>query len=838
MGKVVSATAKRSTGLVLPLSEAGTAGADRVGSKAANLGALVDAGFPVPDGFVLTVDAFERFLELHRADHQKEPDPGTRNIPESIVPEVVRVIDAMGDIPLAVRSSSIAEDLPDASYAGQYTTVLGARGIEEVLNAVRQCWESSFGPRAETYRTRQGEVGPAPVAVVIQRLVEADAAGVAFTANPITGDHDEVLVSAVRGLGERLVSGEASPDEWVVRPGQVESRNAPEAAVDQRQVVRIADLARRIEAHFGRPQDVEWVLAGDSIYVLQARPITTLPIPIEIDPPAGFWQRDSGHFSRPVSPMARSFYFETLTDGATEAFREFGALIDRIECREIGGHVYIRVVPLGGKEGPAPPWWVLGLVARIHPAARAAVKRAREAARTGKAARLIDRWWSEWRPRLFDEIARIQDVDLRSLADEDLIRHLDRTREFVREGNRLHFRLFMPYMLAVTDLIFFCRDELGWDHRRTVELVTGLSGMSTEPSRRLAELASMAATSPELREALESGGAESRSRLAAISPEFETALDDYQREFGCRALGEDIMEPTLGEKPELILSLVKEQIEGAYDAGEVERDLARRREKTAAEARRHLSSRPAELERFEHLLANARSAYPVREDNSFPTYQAAVGLMRYALLEIGSRLSARGVIPKRDDVMNLELPEARDALRNGDDHTSLIARRKGEYAWALANPGPSHYGTDPGPPPDMRALPAESRSLMEGLFWFIQNDLNSPPVEGDGICGVGASAGIYRGPVRVIRGEAEFHKLRNGDVLVCPITSPVWSVLFGNVGAMVTDTGGLLSHSAIIAREYGIPAVVNTGDATSVLVDGQLVIVDGGRGTVEVVDGD
>jgi pyruvate,water dikinase len=216
-----------------------------------------------------------------------------------------------------------------------------------------------------------------------------------------------------------------------------------------------------------------------------------------------------------------------------------------------------------------------------------------------------------------------------------------------------------------------------------------------------------------------------------------------------------------------------------------------------------------------------------------------MALMRYVVLEVGSRLGARGQIAQRDDVFFLEWEEARAALRDGSDRHGLVARRKGERAWVEAHPGPASYGKDPGPPPSFAALPTAARFLMEALLWarhrvFAVEHSGHAPAVGRLLRGIAASPGVYTGPVRVIMNESEFAKLHPGDVLVCPVTSPVWSVLFPTVGALVTDTGGILSHPAIIAREYRVPAVVATGHATRALRDGQTVKVDGNAGMVEM----
>lgn len=824
----------------LRLSQAAGAGPSEIGSKAASLAELIQAGFPVPDGYALRVEAFQRFCQRNPSISTRQDNPfAGAELPDEILAALDQIADRLGTGPLAVRSSASAEDLPDASYAGQYDTVLNVVGAEQLREAVLRCWASAFNERISSYRVRQGETGVPPVAILIQPMVDADAAGVAFTANPVTGDRDETMVSAVRGLGERLVSGEATPDEWLVRDGSVRPVSILESAIIEDQVQKIASLARRVADHAGSPQDIEWAISGDTLYLLQSRPITTLdavePIKPEFEIPEGFWRRDAGHYPRPMSPVSRSFYLRDLSEAVTSGFQEFGVMLDRMEARTIGGYAYLRVVPPGGKEGPPPPWWVLGAVVRLIPSARAIVNRAREAERQDLGGELISQWWGRWRDELFRRIDELQQADLKRLSDEELDAELNRRLTLLREGNQIHFRLVVPFVKSVATFAMFCRDTLRWEPRQAMELLSGLSEMSTEPARKLNDLALMARQRPAIFELLNASDQPAPDALRSADPEFAEAFDSYQRRFGVRSLGEDLIEPTLGEHPEITVSLLRGQLESAYEPDAVTRELTRSRESLLDQARRQLQSRPDALARFSQLLERAQRAYPVREDNSFPTYQAPIGLIRYALLEIGRRLAERGALATPDDVMFLEIDEVRSALRDGRSAERLVARRRGEHAWALANPGPGTYGEDPGPPPDLRAVPAEVRTLMESVFWFIENDLDTPPPEHNGgIRGVSASPGSYRGPVRVIRSEHEFHKLQPGDVLVCPITSPVWSVLFSSVGALVTDTGGVLSHSAIIAREYGIPAVVATGDATSRLTDGQIVTVDGGRGAVDL----
>lgn len=801
------------TRFTIPLGDAADLGVDEVGRKAHTLSVLTRAGFPVPDGVVL-------------------PLGSTKDLDDGEIRAMLGAVFEQLGRPVAVRSSALAEDTVDRSFAGQYETVLSVDDFDALRSAVNKVRASGATERVRAY----GD-GDSDVAVLIQRMVPADAAGVAFTADPVTGDRNVTLVSSVSGLGERLVSGEADPDEWEVRNGNVIARRTPEFSLEAEAVKRVAALAQKVTEHLGGPQDVEWALAGDDLYLLQSRPITGLP---EVEPlqPAveipeeGFWVLDGGHYPTPISPMAASFYLPALEQGATEAFRDWGLLLERLENRVIGGRVYARIVPAGGKEGPAPPWWLLGILARIVPPIRRQVKKAQRAFDTGRMESVIDRWWKEWRPQFEREIDELHSVEIADLEDAALLDHLDRAIDLLARGERVHFELFPPYMVAVAEMVKFCEEHLGWSNAKATELLSGLSTMSTEPARRLGELAELARSRPAIRHLLDSGEPVTLDEFRDADDTFAAALDRYLAEFGARATAYDVLAPTLEESEELVITAIRS--EAGYEADAVAERHDEARERLLDEARSELAGDEAALSHFETLLDRVRRAYPVREDNVFFTDNAPLGLVRLAALEIGRRLVGRGLLDDAGHVFFLTIEEARESLRSGTDYRERVQRRRAEREWALRHTPKPSYGEDPGPPPDLRALPEPVRRLMEAVAFFMENDLAA--ATGDGLVGTPASAGTYTGTARVILSEQDFDRVRPGDVLVCPITTPAWSVLFGRIGALVTDTGGMLSHSAIVAREHAVPAVVATGYATTEIPDGRIVTVDGNTGHIEVKD--
>lgn len=812
---------------ILELTDSAATAPSRAGSKAANLANLAQASFHIPRGIVLTTDVYERFAES--AD-------------TALTELLSTAIEILGDTSLAVRSSGIAEDLPDASFAGQYETVLGVHGLGELENAVRRCWKSAQSSHVLSYQAAHS-VGGSALAVLVQQMVRADSAGVAFSANPVTGARDEVVINAVPGLADRLVSGEISPEEWLVTTELTHRTTSPEKALDENEALRVAELARKVATHFGMPQDIEWAFEGDDLFLLQARPITALPrppvepIPIPVVIPDGFWEREVSHMPLPWHPI------DDLTVGPSQAairrwVGEFGYLFEGIEFVDIGGWIYTRIAPLGGKEGPQLPMWVMWLAVRTMPMIRRRLAAATNAVRSDKAGLFIEQWYEEWRPELANAFSRLREVDLSALTDDELTKHIQSCIELIGRGAEIHALLHGSLAMILYEFVTACERVLGWDMQRALEMVSGTSAWSTEPSRHLNRLAQIALIEPALLDVQVWSGEDLVENLASINEQFAVSFADYLAEHGHVSLGVSGMlgDATLTEIPSHVLDLIRGQIGTGYQPESADEVNARMRQSAIGAARRELNGRP-EAPEFERLLKRATRAYPIREDNDPYTFFRPLALTRYALLEVGSRLVAGDVIEVGEDVLFLRWDEARLALSNGGDHRDLVRRRKGERLWAIQNPGPPSYGTEEPPPSSLDFLPADSRLPMEAMLWSLESIMaqgasNRTQDTETTVHGIAASPGRYTGPVRVLMDESQFSKLEPGDVLVCPITSPPWSVVFPTIGALVTDSGGVLSHPAIIAREYRIPAVVATGNATSLLRDGDIVTVDGATGSV------
>lgn len=767
------------------------------GRKAAALARLARTGdFTVPAGIVLAADGTGLTTEdLELADRS--------------------VRDTLGDVDLAVRSSSSEEDTAEESSAGKYTTVLGVRGREALAAAVREVLGSADG---------------APMGVLIQELVHADAAGVAFSANPVSGARDEAVVNAVPGLGDRLVSGELTPQSWTVQAdgtasndddtGDDDIRDDATRAITADEARRIAGLVREVEAAEGVPQDIEWALAGGQLYLLQARPITTLvdPVPVPVIVPRGYWERESTHGATPATPLSDSIL--DIAPSMQLMAQSFG-LIAQFDFRDIGGWTYMGMLPLGmepkSDKAPPLPGWALALMLRLMPEGRRRIRAARKQREEDLSMRLVDDWNNRHLDRLRARIESLRDNDLGTLTSGQLASHLDAVRELLAETMPLHFLGAMPHFLETTRLELFCQEHLGWDYPDVLNLLAGTSEMSSEPARALRRIADQ--------------------RLDPASK--VQALEEYRRVYGARVLSTELAEPTFGENPGLIAAQLEAlEVSGRGDPAAEQRRL---RDETAAKARSRLSGEA--LEKFNTLLDRALRAYPLRESNVFYTVDSPLALVRYAVLEAGRRMRQARAITALDDVFYCTADEIQGWL-NGTpgDLRPTVRRRRGERAWILAHPGPPSYGTPPPPPPSTKWLPADVREMME-LMMRAGERIVAPAgssqmqtAEQGILRGTPASSGTYTGAARIIANERQFSRIRPGDVLVCPTTRSSWSTVFATIGAVVTDAGGALSHPAIIAREQRIPAVVATGNATQVIRDGALVTVNGTTGTITLHD--
>ncbi len=714
------------------LRDVRSADAPEVGGKAASLGELIAAGLRVPEGVVMTADAVARAPEERRWDI----GAGAWDL---------------GAGPFAVRSSGISEDGSEQSFAGMYETVLGVSS-DGLAEAAERVLASAAAERVVGYAPAAGRM-----AVIIQRMVDPLASGVALTADPITGDRNSSVVTAVRGLGERLVSGEAAGDEWVVVEGRATARRQLESAVEARQALDIAREARRIADARGMPQDVEWAIDGEGLlWILQARPMTALPPQVSWEPPApGAFTRQfrlGEWIGEPATPLFESWLLTTMEEGMHSwFFEQIGQRAPAPLHVVVNGWYFYSL-------NWASPAAILGNLPRMlwhlarHPRRVAGIN----PSTVRHSFPILEREWrAEFRPRYR---AAVDDAEARveTLPVAELPRLIDDLAELAGEAfGWLAALAGAAYKMEMNLAGFYrrhLRPSLGGSH---LPLLAGFGTGSADGGNAVASL----------------------DWFHPVSPAAPAPPADAQRR------------------------LVQAR-HAAQEAAVVE-----------------LASSPRRLSAFRRLLADAQHLVPVREEQ-VGELTLPWPVMRRAVIRIGEALVEAGIVRDVDDVFFLTRDETlaaleHDRLAAGVDVAERRARRMEQSRLV---------------PP---LLIGRVNPVLRRMWDAFPRMLGAAPSATALVTGSPASVGLATGSVRVIRGPDEFDALEAGEILVAPMTAPAWTPLFGRAAAVVTDVGSPAAHASIIAREYGIPAVVGCGDATARLRTGMRVTVDGSTGNVE-----
>ena len=543
--------------------------------------------------------------------------------------------------------------------------------------------------------------------------------------------------------------------------------------------------------------------------------------PVEWEKPEdvhAFWERELQHVPKQATALEWDLQTRLIENGFNVAF-EAQELPVRNAYRRFNTYVYQCIAPIS--HDPE----VLEELGR------------RAEARTGETlARLLEIWETESLPEIKESIAYWESFDLRGAGDRELVVHLDETvRRFERAWD-IHFRTVFPALMGMSLFDDFYREVFGGDDAfAALRLLQGLDNLSLEADRELYRLSRKAAASPAVLAAFERSTPEEGVAELESTPDGRAFLADlgaYLERYGKRHDGYiSWTEPSWIENPLPVLTNLRDYLAQADRDPDAElAALAAERERLVAEARRLLEGRPPELRgQFEFLLKAGQEGNIIQENHNFWIDGWVNHEVRQVLLEAGRRLAAHGLTDERDDVFHLIVDEIRDALGGGagTDLKQRVAERKGELArWAHVHAPPVLGTFPPGPPPDDPV----ARAVFK-MFGGIPKE----PAQANEVTGMPGSPGIARGTARIIHSLAEAHRLEAGDVLVTETTSPPWTPLFATVAAVVTDTGGILSHAAVVAREYMIPAVLGTKRATGVIRDGQLVEVDGNEGIVRIL---
>ncbi|MCY0936749.1 rifamycin-inactivating phosphotransferase [Streptomyces sp. H34-S4] len=854
---------------VLDLRDVDAAQVPAVGGKGAHLGGLSRIeGIRVPEGFCVTTDAFRRVVaqessiggQLDRLARMAADDrEGVRAlsaeirrtiegiaIPGDLAAAITRALDE--ETAYAVRSSATAEDLPTASFAGQQDTYLNVVGAAAVLRHVSRCWASLFTERAVTYRQRNGiDHRTVHMAVVVQRMVFPDASGILFTADPVTGNRKVSTVDAGFGLGEALVSGLVNPDVFKVRDGEVAAKaiaakeravlalpagGTQEVAIDAQrqelpaltdaQVLRLVELGRRIEGHFGCPQDIEWCLVDDDFRIVQSRPITTLfPIPASgdaenhvyvsvghgqmmTDPmkPLGFsmWQltamvamHEAGGrlfvdvTRRLAAPMARAAILDAMEKGDPLIRDALETVLDR--------DGFIPSLPDPAPAGPAAaptpietdPAVVTALIERSRASIAALERDIRS--KTG--------------PALFDFLLEAFEEHKQVLSDP------------------LSIQAIMAGMESTWWLNDKLQEWLGEKNAADTLTLSAPDNITSEMGLALLDVADAIRPHPEvvafLQGVKDDGFLDELPKLAG-GAEARDAVEAYLDRYGMRCVGEiDITRPRWRERPATLVPVILDNVRNfapgaAAQRFEQGRQKALQKEQDVLTRLRALPDGPRKADETKKMIDRVRTFIGYRE---YPKYGIVSRYFVYkqALLAEAGRLVEAGVLPEREDAFYLTFQELHDVVRSHEVDALLILQRKEAFR--------SHHALTP-----PRVLTSDGESVTGT---YRRDDV--PP---GSLLGVPVSAGTVEGRARVILDLAEAD-LEAGDILVTTFTDPSWSPLFVGIAGLVTEVGGLMTHGAVIAREYGLPAVVGVEQATRLIQDGQRIRVHGTDGYIEIL---
>ncbi len=908
---------------------------ERLGGKGKSLAAMASAGFSVPAGFVVATSAYRDFVSDHAlqsriielakpavVENRVSFDQASENVAalfeagdlaRNIVSEVTRAYAALGDnVPVAVRSSANAEDLPDLSFAGQQETFLNVRGEREVIAAVKACWASLWTARALDYRHQNGiDQNGVAMAVVVQAMVPSSVSGILFTANPATGERAEMVVNASFGLGEAVVSGEVTPDTYIVdratrtpketvigakeqmtvsagtqgtRMEDVSASERDHACLSDDMVKELTETALAVEKLYdGVPQDIEWGFSADgSLSLLQSRPITNLPVqPIEVTwaptPPAKILYRRQivENMPDPICDLFEELY---LTEGLEYARRGMESMVRGggahfVTCN---GYAYCRADHKGTPDDPNMPLEEMEAMSRrmldeirqrqgpvgekeAHDMAlflselseedRAEFQKVADDYQGDNLARDLtmpesdnptyianhktqdnDRRWKTWQdeamPRLVATAEKWRKLDIPAADDEQLlagIREMAIEEGFYWSGNTSH--TFGIAKSTDDHLQCFLRENLPDHHFISGQFLTGLESKTMQANTDLFEIAKIVRASAELSHVVIVTPSkflmESLREHAEGGPVLQ-AIDAYFEKYGHQGYSLDFIEPVQEEDPSALLTTLKTMVQDAdYDPKDQELRAAAIREQKYGEVSELLEG--LAYWQFRYRLWFARKYNHIREETAF-YFGYTWRVLRPMAFELGRRMVDVGTFRTAEDTFFLVTEELREAIsarqqRQARPDLGRIAAERRELREARKRHHP------PG------TIPPEASNIP--TVRFKETQIRNDPAS-DTLNGFPVSSGTVTAPASVVLSQTDFEKMSPGTILVAPNTTPAWTQLFSHAVGVVTDMGSILAHASIVAREYGIPAVLGVGNGTTRIHHGQMLTIDGDAGIVVV----
>jgi len=854
----------------------------QVGGKGANLGELYNLqGIRVPGGFCITVEVFDRIMEaspavkdllnplltltLEDQDRIKELSGALRTaieritLPNDLIEEITRALKNFDPATaFAIRSSATAEDLPIASFAGQQDTYLNVIGRDAILVHISKCWASLFTERAITYRIQNHIDHPqVQMAVIVQEMISPEVSGILFTADPVTSNRKVTSIDASFGLGEALVSGLVNPDVYKVRCGEIidkkinpktlaiiplneggtQHRSLPPAkqrtqALTDDQILELEGIGRKIEAHFGAPQDIEWCLADGHFYVVQSRPITTLfPIPVAADQENHVYV-SVGHqqmMTDAMKPLGLSFFLMTTSAPMVQA----------------GGRLFVDVTQM--LVSPASRPSVLDALGRSDPLIKDALLTVLDRenfikiipadnetpnqteANAAKPAQ-EPQAPADFDPSVVSDLIHRSQASLKTLKQAIQAKTGPDLFDFIQEDlKELKALLFDPQSIKVLiagfDASKWINDHLElWLGEKNAADVLSQSvpnNITSEMGMALLDVADILRPFPTVTEALhhakEDDLFESLLELEG-GHEAAEAINSFLGRYGMRCPGEiDITRRRWAERPSAIISLLLSHIKN-FGPGESKRKFEEGLKEALnkeAEILSRLKALPEGKEKARQTQLRIRLIRNLTGYREYPKYFMICRYFIYkqALLKEAARLVAEGILKDEEDIYFLSFEELREVVGSNQLDYAIIGKRKAEYQF-YEKLMPTRVMTSEG-------------EMIAGAY-----GRDSTPA--GALVGLPVSSGVVEGRARVIL-NMEDADLEEDDILVTTFTDPSWTPLFLSIKGLVTEVGGLMTHGAVIAREYGLPAVVGVVDATQLIKDGQRIRVNGTEGVVEIL---
>ncbi|WP_298829117.1 phosphoenolpyruvate synthase [uncultured Planococcus sp.] len=853
-----------------------------VGGKGLNLAKLAKVpGIRVPEGFCVTTNAYKRMVEgnssaaelMERLAALESSDADeirllseklrkaieSTEIPVEIEQEIADSFEQQGSkFTYAVRSSATAEDLPTASFAGQQDSYLNIHGKGQLLRHIRKCWASLFTERAVVYRIQNDfDHQKVHLSVVVQQMVFPQASGILFTADPVTSNRKVVSIDASFGLGEALVSGIVSADNYKVRERQIiqktvsvkklavypsdsggtEQREVPleqreQQALSDEQILALEGIGRKIEAHFGQPQDIEWCLVDESIYIVQSRPITTLyPLPETSDGKYRLYL-SVGHqqmMTEPINPLGMSFFVflsnYNLTQAGGRLFMDLSPELASVTGRAI-------IVSSLGSNDPLMKDALTNFMKRKPPFSK------------GKRMYKLGNELFTWRfpvellklyrkndRRLASQLINYNEASIRSLewriqtvSGDGLFEFIEEDQEQLKKEiyNQESFGAIMVGIYAVNWLNKQMEKWLGEKNVADTLSQSVAHNVTSEMGLELLDVADVVRNYPEVQAYFEHPRKETffedlekMHGGAAVS----AALKEYLEKYGMRCAGEiDITKTRWSEDPTILVPVILGNIKNfepqAHAAKVAEgKRKAKQKEQELLERLAKLPWGERKIKQTKHMIGLLQNFLGYREYPKF-NFIKRYFLYKQALMKEAVLLCEKGGIQTPQDVYYLSFEEFRDAVNGKNIDQQVIEKRKADYRYYEKLKAP-------------RLMTSEG----EEIFGSYQMD----KLPSGAIPGIAVSSGIVEGRARVILKMEDAH-IEPGDILVTAFTDPSWTPLFISLSGLVTEVGGRMTHGAVIAREYGLPAVVGVMDATKTIKDGQKIRINGSEGYVEVLE--